>query len=213
MRVTVFGAAGSVGSEVVTEAVRRGHQVTAVVRAATRFPELHPAATPRIGDASSVEDVVALSTDHDVVISATRPAPGHEGQLVATATALLTGLAKTGVRLLLVGGAATLAVPGSGGGTVLDDPNHLPAEHRPIALACVQQLAVCRADSTVEWAYLSPPALLLSGPRTGRYRLGTDELVVDAEGASTISTADLAVALLDEAERPAHSRTRFTVGY
>ena len=84
---------------------------------------------------------------------------------------------------------------------------------RDIALACVDQLAACRSDTVADWTYLSPSALLESGERTGTYRLGTDELIVDAQGNSTISMEDLAVVLLDGAERPRHSRTRFTAGY
>lgn len=84
---------------------------------------------------------------------------------------------------------------------------------RDIALACNEQLEVCRAETGVDWAYLSPAALLEPGERTGNYRLGTDELVVDTEGNSTISMEDLAVALLDEAEWPQHHRTRFTAAY
>jgi putative NADH-flavin reductase len=161
MRITVFGAAGNVGSRVVTEALARGHQVTAVVRDPARLGDLPGAADVRVGDASDIEDVAALSVGQDVVISATRPAPGREGQIVATTRALLAGLGRTGV----------------------------------------------------DWAYLSPPALLEPGERTGGYRLGADELLVDAEGNSAISMEDVAVALLDEAERPKHHRTRFTVGY
>ena len=187
------------------EARSRGHSVTGVTRDAARFPEL------RQGDAADVEDVVAHTAGQDLVISATRPAPGREADLVVTTKAVLAGLAETGVRLLMVGGAASLTVPGTDS-TVLDDPN-LPPEIRAIAEACNAQLAVCQAETVVDWAYLSPPALLEPGVRTGRYRLGRDELIVDAEGNSTISMEDLAVALLDEAERPRHHRTRFTVGY
>jgi uncharacterized protein len=93
MRITVFGAAGNVGSRVVVEAVCRGHEVTAVVRNPGRFHELHAAAKARAGDAANVEDVVELSTGQDV-----------------------------GVRLLVVGGAATLTVPGAAGITVTEDP-------------------------------------------------------------------------------------------
>ncbi|GGV21160.1 hypothetical protein GCM10010495_40750 [Kitasatospora herbaricolor] len=212
MRITVFGAAGNVGSRVVAEALSRGHQVTAVVRDAARFAELDPAALARTGDAGEAEDVVRLSKDQDLVISATRPAPGREGEFAATTRALLAGLARTGVRLLVVGGAGSLTVPGSGGALVTDDPL-FPADWRPIAEACGEQLAVCRADTAVDWAYLSPSALLEPGVRTGGYRLGADELLVDARGESAISMEDLAVALLDEAERPRHHRARFTVGY
>lgn len=213
MRITVFGAAGMVGSRVVTEALRRGHEVTAVVRNPARFPELDAAARARAGDAGRAADVAALSAGQDLVISATRPVPGREGELADTARSLLTGLARTGVRLLLVGGAGSLVVPGTGGQRVIDGPD-FPASWRPIALACDDQLAACHADTQgADWAYLSPPARLEPGVRTGGYRVGTDELLVGAGGDSAISMEDLAVALLDEAERPRHHRTRFTVGY
>jgi uncharacterized protein len=211
MRITVFGALGDVGSRVVTEAVARGHEVTAVVRDPARFALLHPDAA-RVGDAAVVEDVAALSAGQDLVISATRPAPGYENDLVTTAKALMAGLSRTGVRLLLVGGAAGLTVPGTGGLTVVETPD-FPPSLRPIALACNGQLDVCRAETVADWTYLSPPMLLEPGERTGRYRLGTDELLADAEGNSMISMEDLAVALLDEAEQPTHRRTRFTVAY
>lgn len=93
------------------------------------------------------------------------------------------------------------------------DAPDFPAALLPIAHACAGQLAAYRAESEVDWAYLSPPALLEPGPRTGRYRLGADDLFVDESGTSRITNADLAVALLDEAERPKHHRVRFTVGY
>lgn len=207
MRLTVFGATGAVGSRVVAEAVARGHEVTAVVRR----PASLPGATIRVGDARDPEAVATLAAGQDVVVTATRPAPGSEDELVTVTKAMLAGLAGTGTRLLVVGGAATLTVPG--GGPVLDDPRYLSPEYRPIALACADQLAAYRASDGVDWAYLSPPALLLPGTRTGTYRLGGDELLVDAEGNSAISMEDLAVALLDEAEHPRHHRRRFTVAY
>ncbi len=213
MRITVFGAAGNVGSRVVAEALTRGHEVTAVVRDPARFSELPAAAIARAANAANVEDIAALSAGQDVVISATRPTPGHEGELVSTAKTLLAGLRRTGTRLLLVGGAGSLLVPGQEGATVIDDPKFLPAAWRDIAQACIDQLKVCRAEPTVDWAYLSPPALLQPGERTGHYRLGDDELLLDVNGNSTISMEDLAVALLDEVERPKRHRTRFTVAY
>ena len=47
----------------------------------------------------------------------------------------------------------------------------------------------------------------------GRFRLGTDALLVGADGESRISSQDYAVAMIDELESPKHSRRRFTVGY
>jgi uncharacterized protein len=213
MRITVFGAAGNVGSRVVAEGLSRGHDVTGVVRDPARFGELPAAADARAGDATSVADVTELSAGRTAVISAIHPPRGSEMELVIATKALLAGLAGSGVRLLVVGGAATLTVPGAGGTTVVDDPNLVPPAERASALASAEQLEVCRAETEVDWTYLSPAALVEPGERTGTYRLGSDELLVDAEGNSRISHDDLAVALLDEAEQPRHHQTRFTVAY
>lgn len=98
-------------------------------------------------------------------------------------------------------------MPGSPGTAVVDGPD-FPADWRPIALACNEQLEIVRAATDLDWVYLSPPAILEPGIRTGRYRLGTDELLTDT---SSISLEDLPVALVDEAESPRHHRMRFTV--
>ncbi|MEV6770986.1 NAD(P)H-binding protein [Nocardia sp. NPDC051030] len=217
MRITVFGASGGVGSRVVEEALSRGHQVVAVSRHADRLRGLPAAVEVRTGDVSDPHQVTSLSEGSDVVISTTRPDLGREDDLVAAAEALLKGLANKGTRLLVVGGAGSLTVPGTGK-TVIEQPD-FPADWIPIAAACNHQLDVFRTAAQqpdggpVDWAYLSPPALLEPGDRTGTFRLGTDELLIDEHGNSAITMADLAVALLDEAEHPKHHRTRFTVGY
>ncbi|MCC8250310.1 NAD(P)-dependent oxidoreductase [Saccharothrix luteola] len=195
--MTVFGAFGSVGRRVVEEARRRGHEVTAVSRRAGSGSE--------VGDARVVADVVRLGAGRDVVIGATRPADGEEGQLVEATRALLAGVAETGARLLLVGGAGSLVTPA--GHTVLEAPD-FPVELGPVARAGAEQLAVCRADREADWTYLSPPVVLEPGERTGVFRVGRDEQVGEV-----ISIEDLAVALLDEVETPRHRRGRFTVGY
>ncbi len=183
------------------------------MRNSARSKGLPAAAKVRTGDVGNVEDVAKVSVGQDVVISAIKPAPGNKSETVATTNALMDGLAQTGVRVLVVGGAATLTVPSTGGKTVVEDSNFLPVSARPVGKASADQLEACRLESRVDWAYLSPPAQLVPGERTGNYRLGTDELLLDAEGNSTISMEDLAVALVDEAERPMHHRTRFTVAY
>ncbi|WP_067459309.1 NAD(P)-dependent oxidoreductase [Actinomadura macra] len=209
MRITVFGATGNVGTRVVTEALRRGHDITAATRAPGRPASLPPGTRHRTGDAGDIADVIELSTGQDLIISATRPPAGSETDLVKTTRTLLAGVSRTGVRLILVGGAASLTVPGTS--TPAIDSPYVSPSYRDIAAACADQLAACRADPSADWTYLSPAALLEPGERTGRYRLGTDELLVDATGVSRVSMEDLAVALLDEAERPRHRRTRFTV--
>ena len=213
MRITVFGATGNVGRRVVVEALSRGHEVTAVMRDPTRSHELDVDAQVRKGDASNSEDVAKLSEGQDLVITATRPPAGKERELVAITESLFAGLAKTNVRLLVVGGAGGLTVPGDSNALVVDDLRYVGPGWREIALACTEQLEVCRAQSLVDWTYLSPPAMLTPGERTGTFRVGGDELLVDAEGKSTISMEDFAVALMDEAEQPKHPQARFTVAY
>jgi len=213
LSITVLGARGKVGQRIVAEALARGHEVTAVVRDPAQLDDLPAAARGSVGDAGSADDVARLGAAADVVISAIRPLPGQDEATVATTAGLLDGLARTDTRLLVVGGAATLNIPGADGTLLLDDARYLPAELRPIGVASALQHETLRAETRVDWTYLSPPALLSSGARTGRYRTGTDELLVDAEGRSAISIEDLAVALVDEAEHARRSRERFTVAY
>jgi uncharacterized protein len=210
MQITVIGAIGMVGSRVVAEAADRGHDVTAVVRNRARAAGVPSGVRVRSGDAA---DVARLGDGQDAVVAATRPPAGREDELVTTTTTMLAALAGVGARLVVVGGAGSLAVPGSGGRLVAEDPDLVEPDYRGIARAGVRQLAACRAAVDVDWTYVSPPAALLPGARTGRYRLGGDELLVDVAGRSAISVEDLAVALVDEIEAPAHRRARFTVAY
>jgi putative NADH-flavin reductase len=213
MKITVLGATGNAGSRVVAEALSRGHDVTAVVRISSVTNNLPACIKILTGDAGNVADVSKVSAGQDVVISAIRPASGHESDIIPTTRSLMDGLAQTGVRLLVVGGAATLTVPGTDGTTVIEDSNYLPVSARHIGKASADQFEVCLAETRVDWAYLSPAAEFAPGERSGNFRLGTDELLVDAEGVSKISMEDAAVVLLDEAERPRHHRTRFTAAY
>jgi len=212
MRILVFGAAGNVGRRIVAEAMHRGHQVTSVLRNPDSAPGFLAGSTLQSGNAANAGDVARLSEGQDLVISATRPAAGAERDHAKTAEALLEGLRQSGVRLLLVGGAGSLLAPDTRQ-EIVDDQRYVQSAWRDIALACCDQYAVCRAETIADWSYLSPPAQLQPGERTGRYRTGGDILLLDADGHSTISMEDLAVALLDEAEVPRHRRARFTVAY
>jgi len=213
MRITIFGAAGDVGSRVVAEALSRDHEVTGVVRDPAQFKKLPEAVLARSGDAGNVENVARLSAGQDVVISAIRPPDGNEGILASLTKTVLDGVAKSDTRLLIVGGAASLKIAGQGDTTVLTAPNFLPDSVLDIARACFAQHEICRAETRVDWAYISPPTSLTPGTRTGVYRLGSDELMMDANGNSAISMEDFAVALVDEAEQSKHHQVRFTVAY
>jgi len=213
MKITIFGAGGNVGKCAVNEALSRGHNVTAVFRDISRSGELNEAVNIVQGDASNIDDVVRISAGQDLVISATRPPQGSEYKLLDVCEALLNGLEKTGVKLLLVGGAASLILPNTNGRLVIDDSELVPPAWRDIAEACLAQFKFCEENSVVNWTYVSPPALIMSGERTGKFRLGADELVVDDNGQSKITFEDFAVALIDEAEQENHIGKRFTVAY
>ena len=213
MKITILGATGNAGSRVVTEALSRGHEVTAVVRESSVTNNLPTEIKIVTGDVSNVRNIAEVSAGQDIVISAIRPASGHESDVIPTTQSLMDGLAKIDVRLLVVGGAATLTVPGTRGKTVIEDSNYIPVSARHIGKASADQLDVCLAETRVDWAYLSPAAQFEPGERTGKYRLGNDELLIDAEGNSKISMEDVAIVLLDEAEQPQHHQTRFTTAY
>jgi len=211
MDITVFGATGKVGKRVIAEAVARGHAVTAVARTSDRPDSLPVEVKFRAGDIGKTDDVISLTDGQDIVINATRPADAQDA--TKTTREFLNGLAQTQVRTLTVGGAASLVVPGTGGKTVLDDPRYLEQSFRHVGETSLAQHHAYIAEQRVDWAYLSPPASLVAGSRTGKYRLGTDQLLVDRDGNSQISMEDLAVVLLDEAEHPRHQHMRFTAAY
>ena len=213
MKIIVFGATGDVGSRVVAEALSRGHAVTAAARSEAKLQFLPEAVTKRVADVADGESLAGLIAGHDLAISALRPPDGEEDSLVALTRSVLSAAAQTDVPALIVGGAASLRMPGQNGTTVLTAPGFLPEAVVPIARACFAQYELCMAETQADWSYLCPPAMLLPGERIGQYRVGSDTLLVDPAGESRISMEDFAVALLDEAEIPKHRGERFTVAY
>jgi putative NADH-flavin reductase len=206
MKIAVVGAAGMAGSRVIAEALARGHHVTAVFRGAP--PESLPSEVAAVrGDATDVDHMAGVFAGADAIVCATRPKPGAEDTVPATTTALLDAAA--GTRVLVIGGAAPLRSPA--GGLVIDDPAFVPPQYRAIASASAAQLDACQAHPG-DWVYLSPPAILEPGVRTGAYRRGTTMLLTAPDGSSRISAEDLAIAVLDELESPGGDR-HFTVGY
>lgn len=213
MKLTIFGARGDVGSRVVSEALSRGHEVTGIVRDPSQTHSLPTGAKARVADVSDPDKVADLMEGQDAAISALRPPDGYEQLLVPLTQSVLQASGSTSTRAIIVGGAASLTLPDGTGHTVLTAPGFLPEDVVPIARACQAQYEACAKEDRADWTYLCPPALLTPGERTGHYRTGSDSLVVDSAGNSAISMEDLAVALVDEAEAPQHSRARFTVAY
>ena len=212
MNIIIFGAAGNVGSRIVNEALSRGHKVSAVVRTAQQLDQLPNQVQGLVSPIQDPEQVRELIAGHDLIISAVRPPSGAEQNLVAITEVILNAANQEEVRALIVGGAASLIIPHLAQ-TVLSAKGFLPAEVVPIATACFAQHEAVEVSAHQNWAYLSPPAMLVPGERTGQYQIGTNELLYDGQGNSHISMEDFAVALLDEAQEPRHHQQRFTVAY
>jgi putative NADH-flavin reductase len=202
MRVALIGASGNAGSRILTELVRRGHSVTAIVRHPDRVPA-QPSVTARQGDVFDQEGLARLVKGHDAVISSVRFTASDAGKLIEAVRA-------SGVkRYLVVGGAGSLEV--APGLKPVDAPD-FPAEYKEEAAAGAAFLDRLGGETDLDWTFLSPSALFVPGERTGKFRLDRDQLLAN-EHRSSISFEDYAVALVDELEKPAHSRKRFTVGY
>jgi uncharacterized protein len=202
MRVALIGASGQGGSRLLAELSRRGHQATAIARHPEAIAKL-PGVTAKKGDALDKAGLVALIKSHDAVISAVR--------FIASDPELLIGAVKeSGVRrYFVVGGAGSLEVAP---GVKLVDTPQFPAAYKAEATKGGEFLDLLRKDRDLDWTFLSPSAMIVPGERTGKFRLGKDELLTSDKG-SSISWEDYAVAAVDELERPAHIRERFTVGY
>lgn len=213
MKIALIGATGFVGSAILKEALERGHEVTAIARHPEKLTA-HPKLHAQKGDIYNADEVARLVAGHDAVISAFNPGwtnPDiYDLQVKGTKT-IIAGVKKAGIkRLLSVGGAGSLEVKP---GVQSVDLPEFPKEWKQGALATREALNLLRKETDLEWSFLSPSADLSPGERTGTFRLGKDQLLTDASGKSRISTQDYAVAMLDEVERPAHVRQRFTVGY
>ncbi|MEQ9489917.1 MAG: NAD(P)H-binding protein [Alphaproteobacteria bacterium] len=213
MKIIVFGARGDVGSRVVAEALSRNHTVTAVVRDARQVSSLPEGASAVVIDVRHTNDLARAMAGHDLAVSAIRPPQGHEPDLVPLTESVLDAAAATRVRVLVVGGAARLFVPGTDRHTVLTAPGFLPVAVVPVARASQAQYELCLSHEGADWVYASPAAMLTPGNRTGSYRSGKDELLVNEDGDSTVSMEDFAVALVDEGEANRLHRDRFTVAY
>lgn len=211
MKIALIGATGFVGSAILQELLARQHQVTAIVSRPERLPQ-HAQLRAIKADAYDATAVASAVAGHDMVISAFNP--GWDKSDIRTLfiqghDAIVAGAKQAGVtRFLEVGGAGSLFVAP---GLQLIDTPHFPAEYKEGAEGARQALHSLRSETTLDWVFLSPPALLAPGERSGQYRVGGEELLMDGEAPAGISVADLAVAIADEVETPRHSRQRFTV--
>jgi putative NADH-flavin reductase len=203
MKIAIAGASGQAGSRITAELARRGHAVTAIARNPEKIADL-PGVTATKGDVNDEAALAALWAGHDAAISSVHFSVSDPAKLIGAAKASGTG------RYLVVGGAGSLEV--APGVRLVTTPN-FPAQYKAEASKGAEFLDLLRQEKDLNWTFLSPSALFVAGERTGKFRLGTDQLLTATDGKSWISFEDFAVALADEIERPAHIRRRFTVGY
>lgn len=219
--IVVYGATGTIGEYVVSEALDRGHRVTAVSRSPADITATHPNLAAVEGDLLDIDSVADIVAGKDVVILSVRGVIGDSGtpdsalQFIAAENLVdvLFRMGDSTPRLIHVGGAGSLEV----------EPGVLFAERLPKILlpkeleieilGQILALEFYRKVDDVEWTYVTPPKRFTAGPRTGRFRIGGDRALADDLGRTRVSRADFAVALIDEAERAEHVRERISVAY
>ena len=210
MKVALYGATGNSGSRILKELVSRGHQVIAIVRNPAKLPQPAPGVVIKQDDLSDSKKIAAAINGAEAVISAYAPPQDDVDAIVGVTQRQVEALNHgSNVRLIVVGGAGGLNVAP---GVTLIDSGYLPEPVLPIAKAHSKALNVLRA-STIDWTYLAPAAYFEPGTLTGKFRLGTDELIANEQHESRISMEDYAIALVDELEKPQHRRQRFSIGY
>jgi uncharacterized protein len=203
MKVALIGGSGNIGSQILAELRSRGHSVTAIARNPEKIA-IGSGVTSVRADIADAAALAAALRGHDAVISAVR-FRNFDPQV------LLGAIKTSGVkRLIMVGGAGSLEV--RSGVQLIDTPD-FPEAHKPEAGAGRSALDALRTESSLDWTFLSPSAVIAPGARTGKFRLGKEAVLIGADGKSRISIPDYAIALVDELENPRHIRQRFTVGY
>jgi putative NADH-flavin reductase len=203
MKIAIIGATGNVGTRLVNEALNRHHAVTAIARDLSKLIS-RTGMSATLGDVTRPDALLPLLKGHDAIISALHFQGTDPQQLIDL-------VRRSGVkRYLVVGGAASLEV--APGELLLNTP-HFPAAYKAEASAGKAFLDALRNVNDLDWTFLSPSAFFGPGQRTGKFRIADNTLLTAADGKSSISFEDYALAMFDEIEKPRHIRGRFTVGY
>lgn len=213
--VVLIGASGFVGTAILNELLNRGHKVTAIVRDAKKMTVSNPNLTIVEADVTDTDALKEAGKGKDAVISAYNPGwknPYIYEDTLKNYPLIVESAKQAGVkRLLIVGGAGTLFyAPGK----MVMDADDVPAQLLPGIKSLGEfYLNTLRKEKDIDWIFLSPAANMTPGKRTAKFRIGKDDLVVDANGDSNISVEDFAVAMVDELEQEKHHKERFTIGY
>ena len=203
MNIVLAGATGNIGSRILDEALRRGHRVTGITRDPTKLPQRNGLQTKK-GNSGDVAAFADLLKGHDAAILSVKWNENDIHQV-------LDALRKAGIKrcLFVVGAGSLLRKDGRTHFDYMAERGIQPPTSKPAALALAEMQKVADLD----WTAISPPASIQPGERTGKFRLGLDNLIEDDKGESRISREDFAIAIVDEIEKPKHVRKRFTAGY
>jgi putative NADH-flavin reductase len=217
MKIVIIGANGFVGSKLVIEALNRGHTVSLVSKHRAKENVVHPSATFYAADVLDVKGLAEILKGHDAVLSAFNPGWHHPEiytEFLLGSLSIQKAVKTAGVaRILVVGGAGSLEISP---GKQLVDAADFPEEWKAGALAARDYLTILSREQHLDWTYLSPAVNMhpgTSGVRTGQYRTGFNTPVFNKSGESKISVEDVAVALLDETERPRFVKQRYTIAW
>jgi putative NADH-flavin reductase len=213
MKIALIGATGFVGSKLLAEALSRGHEVTAISRDSAKITAQGVGLIPAAVDVYDSKALTSVLENQDAVISAFNSGwqnPNLYADFKRGYASILEAAKKAHVkRILVVGGAASLILPS---GKRVYDVN-IPEDFKTAVQGPLELLEELRHEKELNWSFISPAPNLTEGDKTGRFRIGRDNPVTDEKGESKISVGDLAVAILDEIEKPQFIRQRFTAGY
>jgi len=212
MKIAIVGAAGWIGNEVLQEAKSRGHQVIALVRDPAKISDSQ--VDVRKFDITNSDDSLSNALQGaDVVVSSVSGRHNNDHSIFSmAATRYLTHLPASDIkRLVWVGGAGSLEIAP---GVPLTSSEHFPQEYKAEAQGMSEALNVFKSSSSpLNWTFISPAANIFPGEKTGAYRTGKDQLLVDDKGESNISASDYAIALVDEIEGAKNPQQRICVAY
>jgi putative NADH-flavin reductase len=203
MNIVLIGATGAIGSRILDEALRRGHAVSAVTRDPRKL-DARPGMTIRAGSTSDGPGLTQVVRGHDAAVVSVKWNENDIGRVIDV-------IRKAGVKrcLFVIGAGSLLRKDGRTHLEHMAERGVQPPTSRPASLAYEE----IRKVKDLDWTAISPAASIQPGERTGKFRLGLDELIEDKEGKSLISREDFAVAILDELEKDRHIRKRFTAAY
>jgi putative NADH-flavin reductase len=210
MKLTLFGPTGMIGSRILTEALSRGHTLTAITREPSRLGVSHENLEVRAANVLDPDSVAEVIKGQDAVLSAIGSSGSSVEVIAQAARSLVEGLPKGGVhRLVVVGGAGVLEV--EPGVQFVDSPNFYEP-YRPLALVHREAYNLYKASS-LDWTFVCPAAEIAPGERTSQFQVDADRLLMNNQGESRISAEDFAIAFMNEVEQPQFIRQRMSVAY